>query len=271
MANSGFTRLTTAQTRGKPLPSSIWYSLRLSIAPTSEWFFVPWLPRRSPKTVSVSQPHFEASVRMRLTLSKVGAWSPPGLSQLRSSIAKVKTPCLEVFFIPLERPWSVNVENGLAWTNRTFATQVMVERRAGNQIANLIPDHKNSRIDPILVCEDGVQHAVGKLLRRAASLLWTSSQSKVWAGSYELPKSRESQLGQFRDSSLGVLGIKAIWMRVRWSNAENIIWGKVVASLESGPWWVKWVCVACDLSQHQGCFRRWTNLLVVSFIAGLNN
>jgi hypothetical protein len=43
-------------------------------------------------------------VRMRLTLSKVGAWSPPGLSQLQSSIAKVKTPCLEVFFIPLERP-----------------------------------------------------------------------------------------------------------------------------------------------------------------------
>jgi hypothetical protein len=33
----------------------------------------------------------------------------------------------------------------------------------------------------------------------------------------------------------------AIWMWVRQSNAKYIIWGKVVASPESGPWWVKWV------------------------------
>jgi len=87
----------------------------------------------------------------------------------------------------------------------------------------------------------GDLYTVGKILKRATSLLETSSQSKVWAGSYEFPKSRESKLGQFRDSSLGVLVIKAIGMRVPRSNAENIIWGKVVASPESGPWWVKWV------------------------------
>jgi len=50
----------------------------------------------------MSQPHFEASVRMRLALPKVGTWSPPGLPKLQSSIVGVKTPCLEVFFIPLE-------------------------------------------------------------------------------------------------------------------------------------------------------------------------
>jgi len=53
---------------------------------------------------TMSQPHFEASVRMRLTLPKVGIWSPPGLPQLQSSTVEGKTPCLEVFFIPLERP-----------------------------------------------------------------------------------------------------------------------------------------------------------------------
>jgi len=47
---------------------------------------------------------FEASVRMRLALSKVGTWSPPGLMQLQSSIPEVKTPRLDKFFIPLERP-----------------------------------------------------------------------------------------------------------------------------------------------------------------------
>jgi hypothetical protein len=77
--------------------------------------------------------------------------------------------------------------------------------------------------------------------RRATSLLQTSSQSKVWAKSYELTKSRKSKPGQFRDSSLGVPGQKAIRMWVPWSNTKNIIWGKVVASPESRPWWVLWV------------------------------
>jgi hypothetical protein len=167
----------------------------------------------------LSQPHFEASVRMRLTFPKVGTWSPPGLPQLQSSIAEIKTPHLEVFFIPLERPWSVDVENDLAWAIRASTVQVMVERRAGSQTGSLTPDHKKSGIDPIPVCENGMRYTVGKSLRRATSLLQTSSQSKVWAGSYELPKSRESKPWQFRDSSLGVPGIKAIWMRVWQSNA----------------------------------------------------
>ncbi len=51
-----------------------------------------------------SRPHFEASVRMRLTFPKVGIGSPPRPPQLQSSIAEVKTPHLEMFFIPLERP-----------------------------------------------------------------------------------------------------------------------------------------------------------------------
>jgi len=127
----------------------------------------------------------------------------------------------------------------------------------------LLTTKVRNRPDP--VCTDGVRHTVGKILKRTTSLLQTSSQSEVWAGSYELPKSQESKLGQFRDSSLGVPGIKAIWMWVWRNNAENTIWGKVVTSLKSGLWWVKWVHVARGLSQHQGCFRRWTNQLVVSF------
>jgi hypothetical protein len=66
-------------------------------------------------TCLMSQPHFEASVKMKLALPKVGTWSPPGLPKLQSSIAGVKTPHLEIFFIPFERSWNVNVENGLAW------------------------------------------------------------------------------------------------------------------------------------------------------------
>jgi hypothetical protein len=53
---------------------------------------------------------------------------------------------------------------------------------------------------PDLVRAGGVRHAVEKLSRRATSLIQTSSRSEVWARSYELPKSRESKPGQFRDS-----------------------------------------------------------------------
>jgi hypothetical protein len=63
---------------------------------------------------SMSQPHFGLSVMMKLTLPKVGIWSPPGLPKTQSSIAGVKTPCIGAFFIPLERSRSVNVQNGLA-------------------------------------------------------------------------------------------------------------------------------------------------------------
>jgi len=82
-----------------------------------------------------------ASVRMRLTLPKVGTWSPLGLPQLQSSTTEGKTPCLEVFFIPLERSWSLDVENGLAWAIWTSETQVIGKRRAGSQTASLTPDH----------------------------------------------------------------------------------------------------------------------------------
>jgi hypothetical protein len=51
----------------------------------------------------MSQPHFEASVRMKLTLPKVGTWSPSGLPKPQSLILEVKTPGIEVFFIALER------------------------------------------------------------------------------------------------------------------------------------------------------------------------
>jgi hypothetical protein len=43
------------------------------------------------------------------------------LEQFQSLKVEGKTPCLEVFIIPLERPWSVDVENDLAWAVWTSA------------------------------------------------------------------------------------------------------------------------------------------------------
>jgi hypothetical protein len=51
---------------------------------------------------NVSQPHFGLSVRMKLTLPKVGTWSPSGLSKTQSLIVGVKTLRIEVFLVSLE-------------------------------------------------------------------------------------------------------------------------------------------------------------------------
>jgi hypothetical protein len=75
------------------------------------------------------------NVRMTLTLPKWGLGSPPGLSESQNSIAGVQKPRLDVFFISLERSWSVDVENGLAWAIRTSAAQVMCEKGPGIKLA----------------------------------------------------------------------------------------------------------------------------------------
>ncbi len=91
--------------------------------------------------VLFSQPHFDGSVRSPLTLPKMGLESPLGLLKTQSSITGVKTPRLEVFFIPLKRSWSVDVQNGLAWAIWIFGAQVMVKRKVESRTGNFTPDH----------------------------------------------------------------------------------------------------------------------------------
>jgi len=68
----------------------------------------------------------------RVTLPKWGLRSPPGLPKLQSSIAGIKTPRFEAFFMSLESYWSANVENGLAWAIWTSTAQVM-EKKKGRE------------------------------------------------------------------------------------------------------------------------------------------
>jgi len=53
----------------------------------------------------MSQPHFEGSVRSLVTLLKMGLGNPLGLLKFQSSIVGVKTPRIEMFFIPLGKVW----------------------------------------------------------------------------------------------------------------------------------------------------------------------
>jgi hypothetical protein len=126
-------------------------------------------------------------------IPEMGTWESIGTPKLQSSMVGVKTPRIEKFFISLESYQSV--ENGLAWAIWTFVAQVMVERKAGSQTGSLTPDHQKSIIDSTPMRAGGVRHVVEKLSTRATSLLETSSQSEVWAKSYDSTKWQESKLG----------------------------------------------------------------------------
>jgi len=75
------------------------------------------------------------------------------------------------FFESLEISWNVDVYNGLTLLIWTSETQVMAKRRAKNQIVNLTPDQKKSRIDLIYLAADNVQNTFGNFSMRATTLL----------------------------------------------------------------------------------------------------
>ncbi len=85
--------------------------------------------------------------------------------------------------------------------------------------------------------------------------------TKLWA-----PKLQKSQLWEFRDSHVGVMGENAIWMWASWIGTKYIIRGKVVASPKFGSWWVLWVHVCSWLVLTPKVFKLCTNQLVVWFV-----
>jgi hypothetical protein len=95
----------------------------------------------SSRTLKMSQPYLEKSVRVRLTLLKWELRSSSRLPKFQSSIAGVKTPCIVTFFISLESYQNVDVKNVLAWAIWTYEAQVMAKRKARSQTGNLTPNH----------------------------------------------------------------------------------------------------------------------------------
>ncbi len=91
----------------------------------------------------MSQPHFGISVKMKLTLPKVGSWSPPGLLKFQSSSLRVKTPCIGIFFISMERSWSVDAQNGFAWAIWTFASKLWAKEGPGIKLQIWLPTTKS--------------------------------------------------------------------------------------------------------------------------------
>jgi hypothetical protein len=82
----------------------------------------------------------------------------------------------------------------------------------------------------------GVPHIIGKILNRATTFLDTSSQLEVFTRNYGPPIVGSPNFENFETPKLGVLGQNDIWMDPSWLIIDNIIRGKVVASLKSRSW-----------------------------------
>jgi hypothetical protein len=99
---------------------------------------------------------------MRLTLPKWELGSPSRLPKLQSSIAGVKTPCIEAFFISLQNYRSVDVEN-----------------EPFGHLQHKLWQKKKLEINPTPMRAGGVQCTIEKLSTRAINLLQILSQSEV--------------------------------------------------------------------------------------------
>ncbi len=200
----------------------------------------------------MSQPHFEASGRMRLAFPKSGNLESSG------TLENLELDCRGENTLP----WGVLYIIGKVlkfrcrkWP-RMYHSDICITsygRKKGRKSSwqfDSRPLKIGNRLDPGVGRWSATHRwkALEESYKFTSDLVSIGGLSEVWAGNYELPKSWESKPGQFRNSSLGVPGLKAIRMRVLRSNIETTIWGKVVASPESGPWWVKWVHVAHGLS-----------------------
>ncbi len=114
------------------------------------------------------------------------------------------------------------------------------------------------------VCRGSETHR-WKALKESYKFAWDLAQiggqsEKLW-----MPKVPKVETGTVSGFHFGSPGKKTIRAWARWSNAENTIWGKVMASPESGPWWVKWVQGRPWLvPTPKGC-RMSFNQLVVGF------
>ncbi len=73
--------------------------------------------------------------------------------------------------------------------------------------------------------------------------------SKLW----------ESQFQEFQDSHLGIPRQNDIWVLVLWPCINYTIKRKVVASLQSGPWWILWVRVCPWLVRAPKVLKFYTN------------
>jgi hypothetical protein len=170
---------------------------------------------------------------MKLTFPKVGTWSLQGLSKTQSLIARAKTSHIEVFFIPLERSWSVDVQNGHIWAIWTSAAQAMGKEGLEIKLTIWLPSTK-IRVSTQIQCQQVQCNMALKSSQRELQDCFRPHPNRRFEQEAMDAQSYGVQTGTVSGLHFGSPGKKWHLDVVRWSNADNTIWGKVVASPSLG-------------------------------------
>jgi hypothetical protein len=149
---------------------------------------------------------------MTLTLLKWGLGSPLGLPELQSSIAEVKTPRIEVFFISLETYQSVDVEKWAHMSHLDICSTSYGKKkgRESNWQFDSRPLKVGNRPDPGL-CRWSATHcwkALKESYKFALKLIPIKGLNKKLCPC----KVAGVQIGTISGLLLGILGQKAIWI-----------------------------------------------------------
>ncbi len=139
------------------------------------------------------------------------------------------------------------------------------KERSWVKIGNLTPDHKKSGIDPTSVCAGGVRYTVENF---QWELQLCSKPHPNQSSEHEfitLQSCGSSNFGNFGTPSK-VPKQRAIWMWASQRGAKYTKWRKVVASLESGPWWVLWIRGCLWFVLTLKVLQHYTNQLVVNLM-----
>jgi hypothetical protein len=152
-------------------------------------------------------------------------------------MARVKTHCIEAFFISLENYQSVNVKNGLHEPFGHMQHKLWQKERPGVKlISHLTPQTLKVRNQPDCnACRwSATCHwkALNKNYKFALDLIPIRGLSKELCPR----KVAGVQTGTISRLLLGSPGTKSHSDVSAAERLENIIWGKVVASPESRPW-----------------------------------
>jgi hypothetical protein len=177
-------------------------------------------------------PWLAQSGSVKLPLPKMGVWSPPRLPKTQKTIWKVKTPRLEVFFIPLERlEAKMSKMSSHSWFGH-FQIKLWAKERSGVKLAIWLLTTKSRESTsfrcPIRECDTVLERS------RRGLQLWFRPRCDQRSGRRAMTSQgpgspTRTHSGQFRDSNLGVPGICDIQMWVPPRVTELTIGSKVVA------------------------------------------
>jgi hypothetical protein len=140
----------------------------------------------------------------------------------------------------------------LHWQFGHLQPKLWAKEGPGVKLAVWLPTTKSrestSSRRPIWVCDMALERSW-----RGLQLWFRPHRDPTLQSGVMVVQSSGVSPGLFRDSISGVPGICAIRMKPPRLAAENTIWGKVVASPESRPWWVLCVQVPVASPNTQGC------------------